>query len=73
MQRNKHFQKFYQKLRKELGNVYSDRLEWMTQMKKGPVHKKIMESRKRFVEDSFEEEEVPYGTHVTRQTAFFWQ
>ena len=27
-------------LRKELGNVYMDRLQWMTQLKRDPVHRK---------------------------------
>ena len=36
-----------------------DRLQWMSQMKKDPVHKKIMETRKRFVEDeSFDPDEA---------------
>ena len=29
-------------LRKELGNVYMDRLQWMSQLKRDPVHRKIM-------------------------------
>ena len=53
------FSEILPKLRKELGNVYSDRLEWMAQMKNDPVHKKIMETRKRLIEDdSFDKEEA---------------
>ncbi len=47
------------KLTKELEGVYLDRLQWMSQMKKDRVHKKITETRKRFVEDdSFDPEEA---------------
>ena len=36
-----------------------DHLQWMSQMKKDPVHRKIMETRKRFVEDdSFDPDEA---------------
>ena len=47
------------KLTKELGDVYLNHLQWMSQMKKDPVHKKTMETRKRFVEDdSFDPDEA---------------
>ena len=36
-------------LRKELGNVYMDRLQWMMQVKRDPVHRKIMKTRDAFV------------------------
>ena len=53
------FSEILPKLRKQLGNVYSNRLEWMAQLKKDPAHKKIMETRKRFVEDdSFDYEKA---------------
>ena len=46
-------------LTKELKDVYLDHLQWMSQMKKDPVHRKIMETRKRFVEDdSFDPDEA---------------
>ena len=32
-------------LRKELGNVYMDRLQWISQLKRDPVHRKIMKTR----------------------------
>ena len=38
-------------LRKELGNVYMDRLQWMSQLKRDPVHRKIMKTRDAFVAD----------------------
>ena len=47
------FSNILPELRKELGNVYSDRLQWMLQMKRDPVHKKIMETRKSFIDDDF--------------------
>ena len=53
------FSEILPKLRKELGNVYSNRLEWMAEMKKDPIHQKIMETRKRFVkDDSFDTDEA---------------
>ena len=36
-------------LRKELGDVYMDRLQWMSQLKRDPVHRKIMKTRDAFV------------------------
>ena len=42
-------------LRKELGNVYMDCLQWMSQLKRDPVHRKIMKTRDAFVaEDEFD-------------------
>ena len=52
------FSEILPKLRKELGNVYSNRLEWMAEMKKDPIHK-IIETRKRFIQDdSFDTDEA---------------
>ena len=46
-------------LRKKLGNIYLDRLKWMTQMKRDPVHRKIMKTKDAFVdEDDFEPDEA---------------
>ena len=46
-------------LRKELGNVYMDRLQWMRQLKRDPVHRKIMKTRDAFVaEDEFDPDEA---------------
>ena len=46
-------------LRKELGNVYMDRLQWMSQLKSDPVHRKIMKTRDVFVaEDKFDPDEA---------------
>ena len=46
-------------LRKELGNVYMDRLQWMSQLKRDPVHRKIMKIRDAFVaEDEFDPDEA---------------
>ena len=38
-------------LRKELGNVYMDRLQWVSQLKRDLVHRKIMKTRDAFVAD----------------------
>ena len=64
-------------LRKELGNAYMDCLQWMTQLKRDPVHRKIMKTRDAFVaEDEFDPDEalvaavkISLGTYVRRQTA----
>ena len=63
-------------LRKELGNVYMDRLQWMSQLKRDPVHRKIMKTRDAFVaEDEFDPDEalvaavkerISLGTYVRR-------
>ena len=46
-------------LRKELGNVYMDRLQWMTQLKRDLVHRKIMNTRDAFVaEEEFDPDEA---------------
>ena len=46
-------------LRKKLGNIYLDRLKCMTQMKRDPVHRKIMKTKDAFVdEDDFEPDEA---------------
>ena len=46
-------------LRKELGNVYMDRLQWMSQLKRDPVHRKIMKTRDAFVAgDEFDPDEA---------------
>ena len=53
------FSEILPKLRKKLANVYSNRLEWMAQMKRDPIHKKVMKTRKRFIEeDSFDTDEA---------------
>ena len=38
-------------LRKDLQNIYLKRLLWIRQLKKDPIHKKIMETRDVFVND----------------------
>ena len=46
-------------LRKELGNVYMNRLQWMMQLKRDPVHRKIMKTRDAFVaKDEFDPDEA---------------
>ena len=39
------------KLRKDLQNIYLERVLWIRQIKRDPVHKKIMETRDVFVND----------------------
>ena len=46
-------------LRKELGNVYMYRLQWMSQLKRDPVHRKIMKTRDALVaDDEFDPDEA---------------
>ena len=46
-------------LRKELGNVYMDHLQWMWQLKRDPVHRKIMKTRDALVaDDEFDPDEA---------------
>ncbi len=47
------------KLRKDLQNIYLKRLLWIRQLKKDPIHKKIMETRDVFVnDDNFDHREA---------------
>ena len=47
------------KLQKELENIYMERLVWMRQLKKDPVHKKIMHTKDALVEnDDFDPAEA---------------
>ena len=58
-------------LRKKLGNIYLDRLKWMTQMKRDPVHRKIMKTKDAFVdEDDFEPDEAL--TAAIKKRNFVW-
>ena len=46
-------------LQKELRSIYLQRLQWIQQLKKDPVHKKIMQTKDAFVNDEdFEPEEA---------------
>ena len=46
-------------LQKELESIYLQRLQWIQQLKKDPVHKKIMETKDAFVnDDHFDQEEA---------------
>ena len=46
------------KLQKELENIYMERLGWMKQLKKDPIHKKIMHTKDALVENNdFDPEE----------------
>ena len=47
------------KLQKQLANVYAERLSWISEMKNDPVHRKIMKSKRDFIEnDDFEPDEA---------------
>ena len=55
-------------LRKELGNVYMDRLQWMSQLKRDPVHRKIMKTRDAFVaDDEFDPDEALVAAVIKRK------
>ena len=43
--KDKAFSNMLPKLQKELENIYMERLVWMGQLKKDPVHKKIMHTK----------------------------
>ena len=46
-------------LQKELESIYLQRLQWMQQLKKDPVHKKIMQTKNALVnDDDFDPEEA---------------
>ena len=47
------------RLRKDLQNIYLERLLWIRQLKRDPIHKKIMETRDVFVnDDNFDHREA---------------
>jgi hypothetical protein len=47
------------KLRKDLQNIHLERLLWIRQLKRDPIHKKIMETRDVFVnDDNFDHREA---------------
>ena len=53
------FSEILPELRKELGNIYLVRLQWMSEMKRNPVHRKIMKTKDAFVdEDEFDPDEA---------------
>ena len=57
--KDKAFSNMLPKLQKELENIYMERLVWMRQLKKDPVHKKIMHRKEALVEnDDFDPEEA---------------
>ena len=57
--KDKAFSNMLPKLQKELENIYMERLVWMRQLKKDPVHKKIVHTKDALVEnDDFDPEEA---------------
>jgi hypothetical protein len=55
--KDKAYSNILPKLQKELENIYMERLVWMKQLKKDPVHKKIMQTKDAFAEnDDFDPE-----------------
>ena len=53
------FSEILPELRKELGNIYLVRLQWMSEMKRDPVHRKIVKTKDAFVdEDEFDLDEA---------------
>ncbi len=56
------------KLRKDLQNIHLKRLLWIRQLKKDPIHKKIMETRDVFVnDDNFDHREALEAAIDTRK------
>jgi hypothetical protein len=56
--KDKAFSNMLPKLQKKLENIYMERLVWMRQLKKDPVHKNIMHTKDALVEnDDFDPEE----------------
>ena len=57
--REKAYSNIFPQLQKELEGIYMERLLWMNQLKKDPVHKKIMQTKEAFVgNDDFYPEEA---------------
>ena len=51
--KDKAFSNMLPKLQKELENIYMERLVWMRQLMKDPVHKKIMHTKDALVENDY--------------------
>ena len=57
--KDKAYSNILPKFQKELENIYMEHLVWMRQLKKDPVHKKIMHRKDELVEnDDFDPEEA---------------
>ena len=57
--KDKAYSNILHKLQKELENIYMERLVWMKQLKKDPIHKKIMHTKDALVEnDDFDPEKA---------------
>ena len=57
--KDKAYKLILRKLRKDLQNIYLERLLWIRQLKRDPIHKKIMETRDVFVnDDNFDHREA---------------
>ena len=66
--KDKAFSNMLPKLQKELENIYMERLVWMRQLKKDPVHKKIMHTKDALVENGdFDPEEALEAAVDTRK------
>ena len=73
------FSEILPELRKVLADIYLERLQWMWDIKKDHIHKRIMTTRKWLLEDvGFDRDEAMTAavkkifvvTHARRQTAF---
>ena len=57
--RDKAYLTILPKLRKDLQNIYLNRLLWIAQMKTDPIHKQVMKTKNAFAnDDNFNAEEV---------------
>ena len=57
------------KIQKELEGIYMERLLWMQQLKKDPIHEKIMQTRDAFVNyDDFDPDEAMEAAIDKRKT-----
>lgn len=56
---NQAYSNILPKLQKELESIYMQRLMWINQLKKDPIHRKIMHTKKGFIEnDDFDPQEA---------------
>ena len=51
--------KILPKIQKDLEDIYVERLMWMNEMKRDPVHRKIMQTKREFIDnDGFDQQEA---------------
>ena len=57
-------------LQEKLKSIYLQRLQWIQQLRKDPVHKKIMQTKDAFVNDEYFEPEEAMEAAVNKRISY---